>query len=218
MGMHGPHFSSLLIRNDHINDAFVLVALPHRSHSLAFFVIRSFVIPHSLMQVRMCLIHKYIPLVDCIWIVRIKFVLCPTFFPFVSFALFFPSSRERAWVCVRLALYAKNQSFVYEKKKKKKRKQKRVEVVFVQLRVMPRWMYHHPISKLWICVWLSVCAYEFVSLWIFVSRRLNGSCHLYAKASHHVPSYVHHILFVLRLWLFCWIFSACPAYTYTVHK
>lgn len=93
--LHEPHFSSLLIRNDHTNDAFVLdnaITFIGLFFALHILHVRIYIYIYNKPKCCFSLIHKYIPLVDCICIIRIKFARYGTFF------FCFRSFRACVWV------------------------------------------------------------------------------------------------------------------------
>lgn len=162
--IHGwaPDFRSVLIPNDHTNSALVLL-MSTTSLSLACAFFSAFVISPSLVQAILCLTHKYIPLVDCIWIVRIKFCATPHFL-FYSNIHFSRRENVCECVCVFGTLCEKITHLFMEKWSKPEQAGKWTSAlklyICTTVRVMPCSMYHHSQRN-----YESVC--DWVSVWMF---------------------------------------------------
>lgn len=155
------------------------------------------------------LILKYIPLVDCICIVRIKFQRYAIFFPpirplllhvfvhvFFSLSLFlsqhFDALREKSVIC----------SWGRNEEEKNERERKKMLYLYNCVWCQAEWVSIPSAKKIQI---MNQCVTECMSVWIsYPADWMLHDIHLYAKrfTSGSFPSYAHHILFVLRLWLF----------------
>lgn len=164
------------------------------------------------------LIHKYIPLVDCICIIRIKFARYGTFFLLSLLSCmcigFFAAFWRFMWKISHL--FMKNTHTTNERRKKL--------CLYNCVWCRAEWVSHHPSDdekknpKLWISVWLSA-----MSMRIFVSRRLNGTRYTFmqsekrsfASGSVSIIRSSHTVCVTVMAFL---LDIQCVSCVYTVHK